>query len=288
MNKPIEIIIEPRKAWWAVDLAEIYQYRDVWKLIIKRDFSVKYKQTILGPLWFILQPLIMTGIFTVVFGNIAKIPTDGLPPFLFYLCGLLGWSYFAEVVNATSRTFTGNTYLFGKVYIPRLVVPLASTTLALLAFSIQLITFMVFLVLQQFLPDGVSALEYIPRMLGIIPLLALTAVISMGVGLWLSSLTAKYRDLTFLLGFITQLWMYATPVIYPLTQVTESTASPVVKTLIILNPMTAIVESYRKLLMGSSSVEMKHLYISAAVSVVVFISGLFLFRKTERTFMDTV
>jgi len=217
-----DTIIQPTKSWFRIPWREIWHYRDLLYLLVRRDFVAKYKQTILGPLWFILQPLLTTLVFTVIFGRVAKIPTDELPPLLFYLCGMLPWSYFAQCMNGTSTTFVTNAALFGKVYFPRLVVPLSIVTSSLLAFLIQLVTFAVFWLYYKFFTEAGSLFHLRAMPLALCPLLLLqTAALGLAVGLWMSALTAKYRDFVHLSGFLTQLWMYATPVVYPLSVVPE-------------------------------------------------------------------
>jgi lipopolysaccharide transport system permease protein len=276
-----EIHIRPHRAWLQLDVRELWEYRDLLWLLVYRDFVAKYKQTILGPAWFVLQPVLTTLVFTVVFGNIAKIPTGGLPPVLFYLCGLLGWSYFSQTVSATSNTFTANQHIFGKVYFPRLVVPFAAAVSNLLAFGLQLLTFLAFwLYFREAAPSG-AALHFDARLLWL-PLLVLqTGLLALGVGCCMAALTAKYRDLQHLMAFLLQLWLYATPVIYPLAEAPEKWRG-----LLLLNPMTAVTEHFKIALLGQGSPE--GLLLSAAMTLTVFIGGILLFRRTERTAMDTV
>lgn len=278
-----EIVIQPNRSWFYIDWQGLWHYRDLLFFLVKRDFISYYKQTILGPLWFIIQPLLMTLVFTVIFGKIAKIPTDGLPPMLFYLCGLLVWRYFASCLNTTSNTFEANAHLFGKVYFPRLIVPLSVIISNLLAFAIQLVTFLGFyFYFKYFTPAGMS---FKPNLvIFVLPLLLLqTAAISLGVGLWMSALTAKYRDLRFLMGFLVQLWMYATPVIYPMSIIPEKW-----RPLAAINPMAAIVELYRYAFFGVGSLNFNYLLISAVTTVFVLLSGVLIFNRAERTFIDTV
>lgn len=278
-----EYIIEKSRSWFRIPWREIVDYRDLLFLLVRRDFVSKYKQTILGPAWFVLQPLMMSVIFTVVFAKIAKIPTDGLPPLLFNLCGLLGWGYFAQCVSGTSQTFVSNASLFGKVYFPRLVVPLSVVISNLLAFLIQLITFLGFWIYFKFFTKAADDF-HITWLLALLPLLLLqSAMIGLGVGLWISSLSAKYRDFAHVSAFLTQLWFYVTPVVIPLSQVPERFrwASS-------LNPMTGTVESYKYAFLGAGTVDPKYLAISAATTVLILVTGLILFSRTERTFIDTV
>ena len=277
------IVIEPNRSWFRLPWRELLHYRDLWLLLVRRDFVAKYKQTILGPLWFIIQPLLMTVMFTIVFGHIAQIPTDGLPRVLFYLCGMLAWTYFAECIRGTSTVFVTNANLFRKVYFPRLVVPLAIVTSNLIAFAIQLVTFVAFWLYFKFF-TATGQHFGLTSFIVVLPLLLFqTACIGLGVGLWMSSMTAKYRDFVHLTAFLTQLWMYATPIVYPLSEVPEKW-----RWVSALNPMTGIVETYRYALLGAGTVNPKYLALSAGMTVVLLISGVLLFSRTERTFIDTV
>jgi lipopolysaccharide transport system permease protein len=278
-----EIHIRPNRSWFRIDWRDLWGYRDLFGLMVTRDFLVKYKQTILGPAWFILQPLLMTLIFTVIFNRVAKIPTDGLPPFLFYLCGQLGWNYFSTTFTATSNILTINAGLFGKVYFPRLVVPFSIGTSNLLAFLIQFATFACFWIYFRFFTLVGHKLVISIAALCLPLLLFQTALLALGVGLLSSAITAKYKDLSYALPLVTQLWLYATPVIYPLSQVPQKWLW-----LIELNPMAPIVESYKKILLGEGTVVPAVLLLSIAVTLVLFFTGLMYFHKAERTFIDTV
>lgn len=278
-----EIIIQPNRSWFHIDWQGLSHYRDLLFLLVRRDFVSKYKQTILGPAWFIIQPLLTTLVFTIIFGKVAKIPTDGMPPILFYLCGLLIWRYFASCLTTTSTSFTANANLFGKVYFPRLIMPLSVVISNLFAFAIQLVTFLAFLFYFKYFT--VAGINIKPNLCILaLPLLLLqTAAISLGVGLWLSALTAKYRDFQFLMGFLVQLWMYATPVIYPMSIVPEKW-----KPILALNPMAPIVELYRYAFLGTGITNLSYLIISTTTTIFVLFTGILIFNKTERTFIDTV
>ena len=280
--EPFEIVLRPDTGWRSLELASLWQYRDLLSLLVWRDFVSKYKQTILGPLWFIIQPLCMTLVFTVIFGKVAGLSTDGLPPVLFYLCGQLGWNYFAQNFSSNSATFIANAGLFGKVYFPRLVVPLAALVSNLFAFAIQVATFVCFYLYFKY-GRGAGGFGMDWHVI-LLPLLVLqTAVLSLGVGLVMSALTAKYRDLTHLSALLIQVWMYATPVIYPLS------AFPVEwRSIAALNPMTPIVEAFRLLLLGVGTVEPLHIVCSIATTAAVTIAGLLLFGRIEKTFVDIV
>ncbi|MEM6691538.1 MAG: ABC transporter permease, partial [Planctomycetota bacterium] len=233
-----EIVIKPSKSLLDIDWRAMWEYRDMLRFLVIRDFVSKYKQTILGPLWFIIQPLLMTLVFTVIFGTVAGISTDGLPKTLFYLCGMLGWNYFAQCFTATSQNLIVNADLFRKVYFPRIIVPASVVISNLLAFGIQFGTFVAFWVYFKFATDASGEFGLSP-LAWMFPLLVLqTGAFSLGVGLWMSALTAKYRDLHNVSQFIIQVWMYITPVIYPLSEISEK-----YRWAVNLNPMTTIVES---------------------------------------------
>lgn len=273
-------IIKPSKGYINVNLYELVKYRDLIYLFIKRDFVTFYKQTILGPIWYILQPLLNTIVFTIIFGRLAQIPTDNLPPFLFYMAGNIIWGYFAFCINSTSTTFVKNADIFGKVYFPRITVPISNVIIGLLQFSLQLIFFLCFYI--YFVINGLSV--NINYSLIFLPFILLhTAIIALGFGLLLSSLTSKYRDLTFVLGFGIQLWMFATPVVYPLSIIPENYVI-----FSILNPMTSVVESFKFIFFGESSIKLIHIFISVSISISIFLVGLITFYKTEKTFLDTV
>ncbi len=278
----MEVVLRANRRWLSLDLKELWQYRDLVALMVRRDFVAKYSQTILGPLWFIVQPVLTTLVFTVIFGRIAGLSTDGLPPVLFYLCGQLGWTYFSQCFSANSATLINNSALFGKVYFPRLVVPLSVLISNLFAFAIQFVTFAAFFVYFKFIAQiGSFGLDW--RVI-LLPLLVLqTALLSLGVGLLMSSLTAKYRDLNHVSSLLIQLWMYATPVIMPLSSFPTKW-----QWVVVLNPMTAIVESFRLMLLGTGTVEPLHLLYSIGATLLICLAGLILFHKVERTFIDTV
>ena len=278
-----EIVIKPTKGWFKLNLADVWRYRDLVSLLVHRDFVSKYKQTVLGPLWFIIQPLLMTVVFTVIFGKVANIPTDGVPPMLFYLCGLLGWNYFAQTFQATSGTLTGNAGMFGKVYFPRLVVPIAAIISGFIAFAIQLGTFLCFWVYFKFFTEAGTALHMGWDLLWFPLVMIQVSLLSLGVGLWLTSLTAKYRDFGFLTGFLVQIWMYATPVIYPLSQIPEKW-----RWVAVINPMAMPVESIKYIFLGQGVVEPAYVAVSVVMTIVLLLSGIVVFNKVEKTFVDTV
>jgi lipopolysaccharide transport system permease protein len=278
-----ELVIRPTRGWLTLDLAEVWRYRDLLVLLIHRDFIAKYKQTILGPAWFILQPLLMTVVFTVIFGQIAKIPTDGLPPTLFYFTGLLGWNYFAQTFQSTSGTLVNNVGLFGKVYFPRLVVPLSAVISNFFAFALQLATLLAVWFYFKLFTDAGSQFGFSVSIIWLPLVLLQIASVSLGVGLWLSALTAKYRDFVFLSGFIIQIWMYATPVIYPFSQIPEKW-----RWIAVLNPMTMPVEAIKVMVLNKGTIIPGYLALSVGVMILLVISGVLIFNKVEKTFIDTV
>ncbi len=279
-NERWSLVIKPRRSLFDVNLKAIWEYRDLIALFVRRDFVAKYKQTILGPLWFLIQPLLTTIMFTVVFGNIAKISTDGLPKMLFYMSGITAWNYFAESLKATSNTFVTNAAIFGKVYFPRLTLPISTVISGLIQFAIQfmfLLTFMVYF--------GITGASFSPNIyILLIPvLILLMAGLGLGLGIIISSLTTKYRDLTYLVGFGVQLFMYATPVIYPISSIPEK-----YQIYILANPVTPIIETFRYALLGSGNFSTIHLLYSFGFMLVVLFLGIILFNKIEQSFMDTV
>lgn len=278
-----ELVIRPTRGWLNLNLADVWRYRDLLFLLVHRDFVAKYKQTILGPAWFILQPLLMTVVFTVIFGKVAKIPTDGLPPMLFYLAGMMGWNYFAQTFQSTSGTLVNNADLFGKVYFPRLVVPLSAIISNLIALALQMATFLCFWAYFKFFTPAGNSLGLTSAIAWFPLLLLQIAGLSLGVGLWLSALTAKYRDFIHLSGFFIQVWMYTTPVIYPLSQIPEKW-----RWLAILNPMTIPVETIKYMFLGQGMVVPAYLSVSVAITLLLLLSGVLVFNKIEKTFIDTV
>ena len=272
--------IKPKNKLLQVDFAEIWQYRDLFSIFVKRDIITQYKQTILGPAWFFIQPALTTLMYMVVFGGIAGIPTDGLPQPMFYLAGIVCWQYFADCLNKTSSTFTANQGIFGKVYFPRLIVPLATVASNLVRMGIQFLLFIVVYAYYLLMHVNVAPNVYIL----LLPfLILLLAGLSLGFGIIISSMTTKYRDLTFLFSFIVQLWMYATPIIYPL-----STLSPKKQWIMSLNPVTAIVETFKYGTMGVGTFSWGMLGYSFIFMVLLLAIGIVVFNKVQRSFMDTV
>jgi lipopolysaccharide transport system permease protein len=277
-----EIVIEPSQGWLKVKWDELWEYRDLLILLVQRDFISRYKQTALGPLWHVFQPVVQTLVFAVVFGKIAGIPTDGIPQPLFYLCGLLGWSYFSQNITVGGATFINNAHIFSKVYFPRLVVPISVVVANLIAFVLQLIPFFSFLIYYKLTGDHAPTVHLSWQMfLVFLPLLHI-AIFSLGVSLLMSASTAKYRDLVHLNQFIVQLWMLATPVIWPLSKIPEHW-----HWLVWANPMSVPIEAFRILLLGHGSLRPTEVIISVAISILVLFVGIAAFQRVERNVVDS-
>jgi lipopolysaccharide transport system permease protein len=274
------LVIRPKTGWLDLHLADLWRYRDLVALFVRRDFLAQYKQTILGPLWFVIQPILTTLTFTVVFGNVAKLSTDGLPKILFYLSGVTAWNYFAECLTLTSNTFVANANLFGKVYFPRLAIPVSIVISSLIKFGIQL--GLLFCFLAYYVVKGSQALPTTALLLLPI-LLLLMASLGLGVGIIVSALTTKYRDLRFLIQFGVQLLMYTTPVIMPLSKVFGK-----YRWLMLSNPMTSVIETFRYGLLGSGTFSWSQLGFAATAAGLILTAGVLLFNHVEKTFMDTV
>jgi lipopolysaccharide transport system permease protein len=274
--------IKPQAGLLNLKLAEIWAYRDLIGMFVRRDIVTIYKQTILGPLWYLIQPLLTTLIFTVIFSNVAKISTDGLPPILFYLAGITAWNFFAESFKNTADTFKKNENIFGKVYFPRVVMPLSIVISGLLKFGIQLLLFISIVIFYVFARDAVIHTHW--ELIGIMFwLLILMGFLGLGFGMIISSLTTKYRDLIFLIQFGIQLLMYATPIIYPLSVIPDK-----YQWMIKANPMTSIVETFRFTTLGSGSFQWDGLIYSTIFMIVLIFFALIIFNRTEKNFMDTV
>ena len=276
-----DMVIQPQRGLLDLRLGELWRYKDLVLLFVRRDFVSAYKQTILGPLWYLIQPLLTTITFTVIFGNIARLPTDGLPQFLFYMSGTVVWSYFASCLTKTSDTFVANANLFGKVYFPRLAVPVSILISNLITFLIQFALFLVFVL--YFALRG-TPIHFNGLWIALSPILMLMmAGLGLGFGIIISSLTTKYRDLRFLVTFGAQLLMYATPVIYPVSSIPAR-----FQWIIQANPMTPIVEAFRYAFLGAGTVDVNHLLYSFGFMLVVVFVGSVIFNRVEQTFMDTV
>jgi lipopolysaccharide transport system permease protein len=277
-----DLIIRPKRHAFDINFKEIWQYRDLLQMFVKRDVITVYKQTVLGPIWFIVQPILTTLIYIVVFGNIAQISTDGTPMALFYLSGIVIWNYFAESFNQTSDTFTQNAAIFGKVYFPRLIMPLSKVVSGLIKFFIQLAFFLAVYAYYLVSDPGIVQANWT---LALIPLyVVIMSMMGMGLGILFTSMTTKYRDLKFLITFGVQLLMYATPVIYPMSTIPEGK----LKMFIMANPLSPIVEGFKYAFLGAGEVSWNGLGYSAGFTVVMLIIGIVVFHKTERNFIDTV
>ena len=273
--------ITSKKKWFELNLKEVWQYRDLIVLFTKRNFALRYKQTILGPIWIFLNPFLTSVMYTLVFGNIAKIGTDGIPHILFYLTSTAIWAFFAESINRNARTFTANAGVFGKVYFPRLTVPLSNVLSSAIQFGIQMIMVGFFLVYYVIIgavsPDWASWI--------LIPVILIhLGIMGMGFGIIISSLTTKYRDLSILVTFGVQLWMYGTPIVYPLSQISDG----LLKSIIMINPVTMPVELFRYAVLGQGTFMPQYYALSWVITVVVIILGIMIFNRVEKTFMDTV
>lgn len=275
-----DLIIKPQTYWYDLRIKEIFKYKDLLFLFVKRDFISIYKQTILGPLWFFIQPIITAITFTVIFGNLAKISTDGLPQILFYMCGITLWNYFADTLAKTADTFSSNVNIFGKVYFPRMIVPLSVVVSNLIKLGIQFLLFLCVWIYYLIQTD----LIHPNKMLMLIPyLIILIGFMALSFGIIISSLTTKYRDLKFLVTFGIQLMMYASPIVYPLSIVPEK-----YKWIIVANPVTSIIESFKYAFLGVGEFNWFYLGYSTLFTIVLFMIGLVIFHRIEKSFMDTV
>lgn len=273
-------IITPKNSFFRLNLKELWQYRDLITSFVKRDFTATYKQTILGPLWFFIQPIFTTIMFLIVFGNIAKIPTDGVPQVLFYMNGIILWNYFSKCLLSTSNTFVSNAGIFKKVYFSRLTIPLSNVISALVQFIIQLALFIIILIAYK-----IHGADFkLSAAVFAVPLFVLQmAVLGLGIGLIITSLTTKYRDLTHLVGFAVQLWMYATPIVYPLSMVPEKWRS-----VYVLNPVVPILEGFKHAFFSTGMPSVTEYGVSVGTTIFLLFAGIFVFNFVEKNFVDTV
>ncbi len=273
-------IISSENNFFNINLRELFKYYELIYFFAKRDFVIFYKQTILGPIWYLLQPLIYTLVFTIIFGKVAKISTDEIPPFLFYFSGNVMWGFFASSLVLISNTFITNKNIFGKVYFPRLVIPISNLSIGLTQFCIQFLFFMCFVIYYNFYIYDINfSLRYF-----LIPLLVIQiSLISIGFGILLSSLTTKYRDLTFAMSFLVQLWMFATPIVYPVSIIPDRFIF-----LAMLNPMTSVVETFRWIIFQTPIIDLKYIFLSLIITVIFLLLGALMFNRMEKTFMDTI
>lgn len=276
-----DVEIHPSRGWFDLKLKQVWKYKDLLFLFVRRDFVSFYKQTALGPIWFFIQPIFTTFIYVFIFSNLAKLPTDGIPQPVFYLSGIIAWSYFSDCLVKTSNVFRENASIFGKVYFPRLIMPLSIVISSLVKFSIQLLLLVCMILYFKFFQNY----EIVPTAyILLFPLLVIfMAILGLGFGMIVSSMTTKYRDLGMLVGFALPLFMYATPVVYPL-----STLSGKLKLLLSLNPMTPVIEGIRKGLFGAGEFNMYSLLYLIIISFVILLSGVLIFNKVEKDFVDTV
>jgi lipopolysaccharide transport system permease protein len=275
-----ELVIRPQQPWMQIDWQGILRHRDLLRELVARDFSSRYKQTILGPAWFVINPLITTVIFMVVFGKVVAVPTDGIHPALFYLAGLVPWNYFSQSLSTIGNTLHGNLHLFAKVYFPRLIVPLAALFSNFIPLVIQLASFAVVYVFVALRSPAVASRPTL--WLLAFPLLAAhMAVLALGVGLIIAALSAKYKDFIHLTGYLVQMWMFASPVIYPFSRIPAKW-----QWLAAINPMTSIIEQFRCMALGAPGGPMGTYLMSLGASVVLCIVGVLLFQQVTRTFVD--
>lgn len=276
-----DLTITPRDRLLTIDWKEIWRYRDMYVLFVERNFRTAYKQTILGPLWFIITPVLSVIVYATVFGGIANIPTDGIPPILFYLLGISVWGYFSSSLSATSNSFVSNADIFGKVYFPRIIMPLVAVTTNLLSFAIQLAIFAAFYI--YYAATGTELMIHWQIVLFPVLMLIL-ALMAVGFGMIFSSMTTKYRDLQIMLAKIISLWVYITPVIYPLSMVTNEKLHLAMS----LNPVTPVMEAIKYSLLGQGQFSWLWLGYSVAFTAVLLVFGLMMFNKVQKSFMDTV
>lgn len=279
-EKQPSYFINSKQSVFSLNLKEVWDYRDLLLMLVKKDFITFYKQTVLGPLWFIIQPLLTTGIYIILFGNIAKLSTDGVPQVLFYLSGITVWNYFSESLTKTSSVFTSNAGMFGKVYFPRLIMPLAIVTSSLMKFAVQ---FAIFLLVLLYFVVFTEEVQPNVWMLFTPVLILLMAMFALGMGMIFSAMTTKYKDLSFLLTFGIQLFMYLTPVVYPTSALPEK-----LKFLVYMNPLSSIFECFRYAFLGSGSFDLLNILWSSIFITFILVIGTVIFNKVEKSFMDTV
>jgi lipopolysaccharide transport system permease protein len=282
-NEPWDLVLEPNTNWYSLRLKQLLRFKDLLLLFVRRDFVAVYKQTILGPIWFFIQPIITAITFAIIFGTLANISTEGIPPLLFYMCGITLWNYFSDTLTKTSETFTANANIFGKVYFPRMIVPISIVLSNMVKFGIQFLLFIFVWLYYIFTSDVIQ-----PNLtILLFPLLILLmGFLGLGFGIIITSMTTKYRDLKFLISFGIQLLMYASPIVFPLSLVSEK--YPHYKLLVLANPITSIIETFKYSFLGVGEFNWIYLVYSIAFTVVLFFVGIIVFNKVERSFMDTV
>ncbi|MCD7802991.1 MAG: ABC transporter permease [Clostridiales bacterium] len=284
-DEQFQTVIKPKTGWFDLKLKEVFAYRDLIFLFVKRNFVSKYKQTILGPVWAVIQPLLTTVVFTLVFGNIAGLAADGVPSFVFYLSGTILWTYFSNCLTTTANTFVANSATMGKVYFPRLVMPISTVISELISLAIQYAFLLIFMAYYLITEDSLAPNWFVLMT----PLLVIQlALLSLGCGIIISALTTKYRDLAMLVGFGTQLWMYASPIAYDMFSMGAFAIGGKWHTLYMCNPVTSIVNVFRYGYLGIGTIEWNYYFIGWVTTLVFLFLGIILFSRVEKTFMDTV
>lgn len=285
-NNDWDLVIKGHTSLFDLNFSDLWRYRDLLVMFVKRDFVSFYKQTILGPLWFFIQPIFTTIVFSFIFGNLAGISTDGLPKYLFYLTGITSWAYFSDCLTKTSTVFRDNASIFGKVYFPRLIMPLSIVVSNLVRFGVQLLLMVCMMIYFYLFPEDGASFK-ITNGIFLFPLLViLMALLGLGLGLIITAVTTKYKDLTFLITFGVQLLMYGTTVIYPLSE--AKLKFPAMAKFIELNPMTGIIEAFRYAFLGKGEFSLSSIAYSTIVTFVVLFAGILIFNKTEKNFVDTI
>ncbi len=282
-NEPWDLILEPEQKWYSLSLSQLFRFKDLLLLFVRRDFVSIYKQTILGPIWFFIQPIITAFTYAIIFGSLANISTEGMPPILFYMCGITLWNYFSDTLTKTSDTFTANASIFGKVYFPRMIVPLSVVLSNIVKFGIQFLLFIGVLIYYY----STTNIIHPNSTIFLLPFLVLLmGFLGLSFGIIITSLTTKYRDLKFLISFGVQLLMYASPIVFPLSLVSEK--YPQYKSLILANPITSIIETFKYAFLGVGEFNWMYLAYSLVFTIVLFFIGIVIFNKVEKSFMDTV
>ncbi len=278
-------VIDANYQWFRIDWVELWQFRDLITLFVQKEFIARYRQTILGPIWYIVQPIMMSGVLTAVFGKLGGMSTDEIPHLLFYFSGLVIWGYFSVAFQQTADVLIANAYIFQKVYFPRLVMPLSVVISKSLIFFTQLLVFMGLLIFYKlFTAAGNIIHPDLIKIVALTPLLLLiTSAMCLGLGLMFAAITVKYKDLTHVLGFFIQLWFYATPVVYPVSKIPERFYY-----LTVFNPLIAVVDTFRHVFLGTSALEVSYLFVSLIVSMVSVVLGLMMFNRVERDFVDII
>jgi lipopolysaccharide transport system permease protein len=279
-----DLVIKGHSSLFDLNFSDLWRYRDLLVMFVKRDFVSFYKQTVLGPLWFFIQPIFTTIVFSFVFGNLAGISTDGIPKYLFYLTGITSWAYFSDCLTKTSTVFRDNANIFGKVYFPRLIMPLSIVVSNLVRFGVQLLLMICMMVYFYFFPIEDTSFRVTEGILLFPFLVLLMALLGLGLGLIITAMTTKYRDLTFLVTFGVQLLMYGTTVTYPLSYAREKGYGNLVE----LNPMTGIIEAFRYAFLGKGEFTMWSLGYSVLMTIIILFFGVIIFNKTEKNFVDTI